>query len=151
MQFLLIPPSNGSLLPLSDKYDIGAFTAKLNVTNLASATPAELEAFAAISGAYYARVCTGDALYIPKGWWHVVIATQPCVSVSCFAHSVPWELCTQGLGIVLKDWLHFGGLWRWGDCICHPAGSARPKTGLALGALAIAALAAGVAYLTKLV
>ncbi len=82
-------------VPLSGKFDIGARLCKLDITSLHKTSADDLAAFAATEGAKYARLGPGDVLFLPKGWFHAVIALTPSVSVTTFGYS-PLDLLTVG-------------------------------------------------------
>ena len=146
-EFLLFPPSAVHALPASGKYDAGAVPVRLDVTNLPAASADDLAQFNTVQGAMYVRVNPGDSLYVPKGWYHSVIALTPSISLSTFAHT-PYELVTLGAPMEAMHWAHCMGLWRWGYCCCHVAGAPRPKSGLLLLASVALAAAAVVAART---
>ena len=70
----------------------------------------------------YARVEAGDALFIPKGTWHAVVALEPSISLAVFGLT-PAEVVINGGLAELKRLLHNLRLYRWGNCACHKARS----------------------------
>lgn len=97
----------------------------------------------------YVRATAGDCLYIPKNWYHAVIASTPSISISTFGHRIPDELIFIGGGLELKNIFHGLGVWRWGSCTCHPAGTPQPKTAMLIYALLLVGLLLLVAALGR--
>jgi len=67
---------------ISEKYDWGATLSDINISRLPE-QPQQLAAFEKTRG-LYARVETGDALFIPKRTWHAVVALEPSISLGVF-------------------------------------------------------------------
>lgn len=67
-----------------------------------------------------ADVKAGEALYIPRFWYHQVETTsdEVCVSVNIFWSS-PWDAILYGIPRALLHALHAAGLYRYGWCVCH--------------------------------
>ena len=67
----------------------------------------------------------GDALFIPRDWFHAVRSLDVSVSVNVF-YSTLADLATRGAYRALTDFAHNRlGLWRT-NCVCH-----RPSGGIA--------------------
>lgn len=115
-EFLLFPPDQNAHLCRSKKYDWGATLSDIDITRLAQ-QPIEREHFAQAHG-LYARVETGDALYIPSKTWHAVVALQPSISLAVFGLT-PWEIVAGGLPSQTRALLHYLHLYRHGNCTCH--------------------------------
>lgn len=62
----------------------------------------------------------GDALYIPKFWFHQVTSLSVSVSANVFC-STPSEWVRAGLPRACLAALHSFGLYRNGNCVCHAA------------------------------
>jgi hypothetical protein len=77
----------------------------------------EAAAFGEAHG-HYARVETGDALFIPKRTWHAVVGLTPCISMGVFGLTVG-EILLGGGSSEVKHLLHKLHLYRWGNCTCH--------------------------------
>lgn len=60
----------------------------------------------------------GDALYIPRGWWHRVRALDASISVNTFGHDLLGLGWHQSIAS-LQRWLHRRGLYRRAECTCH--------------------------------
>jgi hypothetical protein len=63
-------------------------------------------------------VPAGSVLFIPPGWWHAVQSLSASVSVALRSYtrcqrSADWLEVTLG-------WLHKRGLYKAGNCVCHP-------------------------------
>ena len=64
------------------------------------------------------RVEAGDAIYIPRGWWHYVESLEPSISVSIHY----WRLglvFNDLLFELLKVFIHDVGLFKKNNCACH--------------------------------
>ena len=121
-EFILFPPRCSAQMSPSKKYDWGATLGDIDITRLAQ-QPELLRRFERAEG-LYVRLEPGDALFIPKGTWHAVVATEPSLNVSFFGLT-PAEILTGGVLATLKDVLHQLRLYRWGNCTCHPAPAPR--------------------------
>lgn len=102
----------------SRKFDWGATLSTIDVTRLAGQSRERAE-FEKVRG-LYARVEAGDALFIPKGTWHAVVALEPSISLAVFGLT-PAEVVINGGRAELKRLLHNLRLYRWGNCACHKA------------------------------
>ncbi len=102
----------------SRKFDWGATLSAIDITRLAE-QERERAAFEKVCG-LYARVEAGDALFIPKGTWHAVVAREPSISLAVFGLT-PAEVIINGGWAELKGLLHRLRLYRWGNCACHKA------------------------------
>lgn len=100
----------------SRKFDWGATLSAIDITSLAE-QPRERAEFEKVR-ALYARVEPGDALFIPKGTWHAVVALEPSISLAVFGLT-PLEVVLNGGWAELKRLLHNLRLYRWGNCACH--------------------------------
>ena len=121
-EFMLFPPDQSEYLCPARKYDWGATLSDVNVSRLHE-QPAQLAHFEKARG-LHARVEAGDALFIPKRTWHSVVSLAPSISLGMFGLS-PREVVTGGARATVVDWAHHLHLYRWGNCTCHPAASAR--------------------------
>jgi hypothetical protein len=62
----------------------------------------------------------GDALFLPKFWFHHVTSLSTTISVNLF-FSTPRDFLQHGLVRTGKEVLHAVGLLGRGNCVCHPA------------------------------
>lgn len=115
-EFLLFPPDQDRYLCESRKYDWGATLSDIDISRI-DEQPRENALFAKARG-LYARVETGDALFIPSKTWHSVVALEPSVSLAVFGLT-PWEVITGGIPSQTRSILHALHLYRWGNCTCH--------------------------------
>ncbi|GAC1631764.1 MAG: hypothetical protein NVS9B10_25470 [Nevskia sp.] len=120
-EFMLFPPEQAPHLCKSKKYDWGATLSDINISRL-DEQPEESAAFARAEG-LYARVETGDALFVPSKTWHAVVSLMPSVSLAVFGLT-PWEIVAGGLSAQTRAMLHWLHLYRWGNCTCHRMDSA---------------------------
>ena len=108
------------------RYDYAATLSSVDLMALSEAVAgggkadAEAEAvlrrFSTVKG-WYVRMRPGDALWVPAGVWHSVVALQPSLSVSLFGLS-PTEMLFNGAWMLFLDVLHKLGLWRAQSCTC---------------------------------
>jgi len=124
--WILFPASERDALQPSTKFDWGATCSSVDVSRLAAMPAAVRERFVAARGGWYARVEPGDALLVPPGTWHAVVAATPCISVSAFGLT-PWQVLTNGVYMTLLAWAHTLGLYKRGNCTCCHNTAARKK------------------------
>src|SRR5439155_4074343 len=86
----------------SQKFDWGATLSAIDITRLAGQGRERAE-FEKVRG-LYARVEAGDALFIPKGTWHAVVALEPSISLAVFGLK-PLEVLLNGGRAELKGLL----------------------------------------------
>jgi len=127
-EFVLFPPQQNAHMCKSRKYDWGATLSDIDISRL-DEQPTERARFAQAEG-LYARVETGDALYVPSKTWHAVVSLVPSISLAVFGLT-PWELLAGGLPSQTRALLHAMHLYRWGNCTCHKM-PATPATHRAL-------------------
>lgn len=60
----------------------------------------------------------GDAIYIPRGWWHRAESLSASISLSGFMTNWWDDLRLKPYGVL--QWLHRRGLYKAGHCACHP-------------------------------
>lgn len=70
-----------------------------------------------------AEIATGQALFIPKGWYHQAMGLETNISVNCFFFSRLEWMTTELVQYRVAKWLHDHGLYRRGDCVCHAKAS----------------------------
>jgi lysine-specific demethylase 8 len=108
--FLLLAYDQISPHDRSDKFDYFARLAKLdlfaenNQARRVKPMTVEVEA--------------GDALYIPKGWWHQVKSSDPTISISGFM-ATRWQRWTAGTWEDLRYFAHNRGWYKKHHCTCH--------------------------------
>ena len=117
-EVLLVTPEQSRHMCPSRKFDWGATLSAIDITRLAEQGRERVE-FEKVRG-LYARVEAGDALFIPKGTWHAVVALEPSISLAVFGLT-PLEVLINGGLAELKALLHRLRLYRWGNCACHKA------------------------------
>jgi hypothetical protein len=115
-EFLLFAPDQNKYMCKSKKYAWGSTLSDIDVSRLPS-QPYESAQFAQAHGTY-ARVEAGDALFIPKGYWHSVVALEPCISLAVFGLT-PLEVVIEGAQSETLSLLHTLGLYARGNCACH--------------------------------
>lgn len=117
-EVLLVTRDQSRHMCPSRKFDWGATLSGIDITRLAE-QGRERAAFEQVRG-HYARVEAGDALFIPKGTWHAVVALEPSISLAVFGLT-PAEVVIRGGWAEFKGLLHRLRLYRWGSCACHKA------------------------------
>lgn len=115
-EIILFPPDQTPYMSKSLKYDWGATLSDINISRL-DEMPRERDLFAKARG-LYARVESGDALFIPKRTWHAVVSLEPSVSLGVFGLTLP-EIVIGGAPSEARQLLHRLHLYRWNNCTCH--------------------------------
>ncbi|NGY03801.1 hypothetical protein G7Y85_03420 [Solimonas terrae] len=115
-EFLLFPPDQNAYMAPSSKYDWGGRMSHVDITRL-DEQPQIAATFARACG-LYARVESGDALFVPRRTWHAVVSSVPSVSLAVFGMT-PWQLLVDGVPSVALAGLHAAGLYGRGNCTCH--------------------------------
>lgn len=123
-EFLLFPPDQIGYMAPSAKYDWGGKMSHIDITRL-DEQPERAQTFARASG-LYARVESGDALFVPRRTWHAVVSSVPSVSLAVFGLT-PWEVLIDGAPSGALALLHAMRLYGRGNCTCH--GKTIPDTG----------------------
>lgn len=111
---LLLFPPDAPMYP-SRTYDYGTTLSQVDL--LTAAPPRYPDLFQ--TPVTLAELGPGDVLYNPPGWWHLVMSLTPSLSVSCFAAPLGRAL-SRGAWDLGRAGLHALGLYRRGDCLCHP-------------------------------
>jgi lysine-specific demethylase 8 len=115
-EVLLVPADQSHHMCQSRKFDWGATLSAIDISRPGEQVR-EWASFAKVR-ALYARVEAGDALFIPKGTWHAVVALEPSISLAVFGLT-PYSVVVDGAWAELKRLLHAVRLYRWGNCTCH--------------------------------
>ncbi|CAG4931917.1 unnamed protein product [Parnassius apollo] len=66
-RWIMFPPETGNLKPTRVPYEESSVYSELNFY-----CPSNLDVFTALTGARMVELSAGDALVVPKGWWHYV-------------------------------------------------------------------------------
>ncbi len=115
-EFLLFSPDETPNICESKKYDWGAMLSDIDISRI-DEQPRELQHFNRLKG-IYARVEAGDALFVPRRYWHCVVALEPSISLAVFGLT-PSEIVIGGGAATVRNTLHSMRLYRWGNCTCH--------------------------------
>ena len=99
---------------INDRFERISITSQIDLQNLNDANFPLFRKVKVIK----VTVDEGDAIYVPRGWWHYVESLEPSISVSVHY----WRL-----GPVFKDlivelfkvFLHDVGLFKKDNCACH--------------------------------
>jgi hypothetical protein len=117
-EFLLFDPDQGEYMSRSTRYDFGAVLSDINLMNIPNEPSERLGNFGKAKG-YYIRVEAGDAVFIPKYFWHTVVSLEPSISLAVFGMT-PCELVAASVPYSTRAVLHSLGLYARGNCTCHP-------------------------------
>lgn len=109
----LVPPGQSDGMYPSDKWDYGAC---LSAVDAIKPDYDRYPAFAKIHP-FSVVLEPGDALFIPRYWWHHIVSLDPSVSINCFAFSRPRYLVIK-FREMIKAYLHRYGLYA-SECTCH--------------------------------
>ncbi|KAI5643139.1 cupin-like domain-containing protein [Phthorimaea operculella] len=71
-RWILFPPETGGLKPTRVPYEESSVYSELNFY-----CPSSLDAFNGLTGGRLVELSAGDALLVPRGWWHYVQNTDP--------------------------------------------------------------------------
>jgi len=110
----LWPPSARPMLYPSAKYNHGAELSQVD------ASQPNLTRFPRFAGSrsISTLLVAGSALFLPAGWWHAVESLDTSISLALRSQS-PCQLRAALADDALR-WLHNRGLYKRGDCVCHP-------------------------------
>lgn len=72
-RFFFVDPKNSAKLPIKTELSSSHNTSDFDISDLNCILPYEV---------YVTDVSPGDLLFIPRGWWHLVIGLTPSVSIS---------------------------------------------------------------------
>ena len=111
--YLVSPEYNDNMYPLK-KFERGSTLSPVDIRNL------DENKFPLFKKAKVMKVIVeeGDAIYIPKGWWHTTLSLTPTINVSFhywslfnfFRYLIP-----EGVGLIF----HQMGLYKKNNCACH--------------------------------
>jgi len=110
----LASPEYNDKMYINDRFERISITSQIDLQNLNDANFPLFRKVKVIK----VTVDEGDAIYVPRGWWHYVESLEPSISVSVHY----WRL-----GPVFKDlivelfkvFLHDVGLFKKDNCACH--------------------------------
>lgn len=119
---LLYPPHARRHLDPNPRYDNGTECCELDAFLSEAAKARAYPPYAGCAPPLSFVLSQGDALFIPRDWFHAVRSLDVSVSVNVF-YSTAGDLATRGVHRTLTDFAHNRlGLWR-ANCVCHrPAG-----------------------------
>jgi lysine-specific demethylase 8 len=112
--FYLVSPEFNNCMYISDKFERISSVSMIDLKNY------DEKKFPLFKNAkvYKAHLKEGDAIYIPRGWWHYVESLSPSIGVSFhywkiggFFRDLIWE--------VIKVLLHDIGIYKRINCVCH--------------------------------
>jgi hypothetical protein len=114
----LFSPGQRELLYPNNKYDPATECCDVD------ATQPDYNRHPKFSGARGMKVeiSKGQALFIPKGWYHQVVGLENNISINCFFFSYMNLVTTDLIHYRIPKILHDLGLYRRGNCVCHNSG-----------------------------
>ena len=120
---LLYPPSSRRHLDPNPRYDNGTECCEIDAFLSEAEKVRQYAPYAGCAPPLSFVLRAGDALFIPRDWFHAVRSLDVSVSVNVF-YSTLADLATRGAHRALTDFAHNRlGLWRT-NCVCHrPSGS----------------------------
>lgn len=111
--FLLAPGHVEALGAVSRKFDRWARLASIGIVDLISRPSSQIDVF-------FADLEPGDALYIPRGWWHEVVNLRPSILLSGF-FGPPWRVLPLWLMTGMFQLAHNASPRSRRACTCHPS------------------------------
>jgi Cupin-like domain len=110
---LAAPGTVERMRAVAPKYDRWARLSRFSFDELSSALPQDAP-----------RPCVvdleaGDALYLPRGWWHEVVNLDASILLSGFFGSRR-RVWSTWAATGLLELAHRARCWRHGRCTCHP-------------------------------
>ena len=122
---LLYPPTARRHLDPNPRYDNGTECCEIDAFLSEAEKARNHPPYAGCAPPLSFVLTAGDALFIPRDWFHAVRSLDVSVSVNVF-YSTLADLATRGAHRALTDFAHNRlGLWR-ANCVCH-----RPSGGIA--------------------
>lgn len=112
--FYLVSPKFNNMMYISKKFERISITSEVDLMNYDELKFPNFKNVEIIKF----TLMPGDAIYIPRGWWHYVETLESSISVSChywslknFLRDIPIEIS--------KVWLHDIGIYKKNNCACH--------------------------------
>jgi len=129
-EWLLFGPEHSDKLRPSAKFSPDAVNSAIDITRLAALPVPQLRALERCSGGQYARLSSGDALYVPAGTWHAAVGLTPSISLNSSCHLPAAGGPCARLSQFARVAAHNAGYYRRDGCTCHaadhPATQGRP-------------------------
>ena len=112
-RIILFNPSQTKYMYPSKKFDNGALLSKIDFWN------PDLGRFPKFRKAKYIEIILhpGQMLYIPPYWWHAVENLDTNIAISVRTENIFSSL--NKVPNLLKTTLHYSGLYKKGNCVCH--------------------------------
>ena len=112
--FYIVSPEYNEYMYVNDRYERASSTSRVDLKNC------DKSRFPLFEKAKIIKVILdeGDAIYIPRGWWHYVESLEPSISVS-FHYWKFKDLFRDLIMESFKALVHDIGLYRKNDCACH--------------------------------
>jgi hypothetical protein len=112
--FYLVSPDDDKYMYISKKFERISSTSNIDINNW------DKKKFPLFEKAKVIRVHLkeGDAIYIPRGWWHYVESLTPSIGISFHYWRFKNMFRDLFLGTI-KVFLHDIGLYKKYNCACH--------------------------------
>ena len=112
--FYLVSPEYNNYMYISERFERISMTSHIDLKNFNEAK------FPLFKKAKLIKVTMeeGDAIYIPRGWWHYVESLSPSINVSIHY----WNIGNFFRDLIIeltKVFLHDAGLYKKYNCSCH--------------------------------
>jgi hypothetical protein len=110
---LAAPGTVESLGAVAPKYDRWARLSRIGFDALSATLPPDASQLRIVD------LAAGDALYVPRGWWHEVVNLEASLLLSGFFGS-RGRVWSTWAATGLVELAHRARWWRHGRCTCHP-------------------------------
>lgn len=116
-RIILFAPEQRTLLYPNEKYDPATECCEVD------ALSPDLDRFPLFASAdgQFAELSRGQALFIPRGWYHQVLGLENNISVNCFFFTYLEFLTKDLFRYRVPRLLHELGVYKRGNCVCHGA------------------------------
>jgi len=112
--FYLVSPEYNKYMYISSKFERISSLSKVDIKNF------DQKKFPLFEQAKVIKVHLkqGDAIYIPRGWWHYVESLTPSIGISCH-YWATGGFFRDLIPETLKVFLHDMGIYKRINCACH--------------------------------
>lgn len=111
---VLVAPKDNKNMYISDKFELGATSSEVDINNYNKERHPKFEN----SDFYSVILEPGDALFIPKKWWHYVKSLDVSISISSFGAFFRDIIFTNTYERIQYS-LHCRGYYKKNNCTCH--------------------------------
>lgn len=111
---ILVSPKLSKNMYVSEKFEYGAISSQVDLNNYNEAKHPKFKDVEFLS----VVLEPGDALFIPKKWWHYVRSLETSISISNFGALLKDILITDPFERI-QFGLHCRGYYKKNNCTCH--------------------------------